>query len=34
MDKIDAALKPFLQKDVMFTFKHKNYKKGKLLFCL
>ncbi len=31
MDKIDAALKPFLQKDVMFTFKHKNYKKGKLL---
>jgi len=31
MDKIDAALKPFLQKDVIFTFKHKNYKKGKFL---
>ncbi len=31
MDKIDTALKPFLQKDVIFAFKHKNYKKGKFL---
>jgi len=31
MEKVDAVIKPFLQKDVTFGFKHKNYKKGKLL---
>jgi len=30
-DKIDALLKPLLQRDVAFSFKQKNYKSGKLL---
>ena len=30
-DKIDTLIKPFLQKEVIFSFKHKNYKSGKLL---
>ena len=30
-EKIDIFLKAFLQKEVIFSFKHKNYKKGRLL---
>jgi len=30
-DKIDTLLKPLLQRDVVFSFKQKNYKSGKLL---
>lgn len=31
IDKIDNLLKPFLQKNVVFSTKNKNYKNGKLL---
>lgn len=30
-ENIDAHLKPLLQKEVVFSFKHKNYKRGRLL---
>lgn len=30
-EKIDIFLKTFLQKEIVFSFKHKNYKKGRLL---
>ena len=30
-EKIDIYIKPLLQKEVVFSFKHKNYKRGKLL---
>ena len=30
-DKIDSLIKPLLQKEVSFCFKHKAYKSGKLL---
>lgn len=30
-DKIDNLIKPFLQREVVFSFKSKNYKRGKLL---
>jgi len=30
-DNIDNLLKPLLQKEVTFNFKHKTYKSGKLL---
>ena len=30
-DKIDNLIKPFLQREVAFNFKHKTYKSGKLL---
>ena len=30
-DKIDNLMKPFLQREVSFNFKHKTYKSGKLL---
>jgi hypothetical protein len=29
-EKIDSLIKPLLQKEVIFAFKHKNYKKGRL----
>jgi hypothetical protein len=30
-EKIDSFIKPLLQKEVVFAFKHKSYKKGRLL---
>jgi hypothetical protein len=30
-EKIDNLIKPYLQKNIAFTFKHKTYKSGKLL---
>lgn len=30
-EKIDNCIKPLLQKEIVFSFKHKNYKRGKLL---
>jgi hypothetical protein len=30
-EKIDNLIKPFLQREVAFNFKHKTYKSGKLL---
>ena len=30
-DIIDTLLKPLLQRDIIFSFKQKNYKSGKLL---
>lgn len=30
-EKIDNFIKPFLQRNVIFSLKHKNYKSGKLL---
>ena len=30
-DKIDNLIKPLLQKEVTFNFRHKTYKSGKLL---
>lgn len=30
MEKIDALIKPLLQKEVVFSFKHKSYKRGRL----
>ena len=30
-DKIDNLIKPLLQREVTFNFKHKTYKSGKLL---
>lgn len=29
-EKLDSFIKPLLQKEVVFAFKHKNYKKGRL----
>ena len=31
IERIDNLIKPLLQKNVTFSFKHKNYKNGKLL---
>lgn len=31
LDNIDNSLKQFFQKDVLFTLKNKQYKKGKLI---
>ena len=30
-EKIDSFVKPLLQREVIFSFKHKNYKRGRLL---
>ena len=31
IDKIDHLVKPLLQRNISFSFKHKNYKSGKLI---
>jgi len=31
IEKVDNLIKPLLQRNVIFSFKHKNYKTGKLL---